>query len=222
MREAPMPQEGPLDEGWVAQTLTEEFPQLAVMGCEVAAPPGRTDPGVAERLGYLASRFNGRQAVELRREAIPAAYRVFYRHLGLDPDVTRTPIEEAALVRLMEGGYRAQNRLADALLLALLETGVPVSAFDAAAVDGPVGLREALAGERLGSGEPARMLSPGVLVLADAERPLAELFGDLADDALPRRATERLRLVSVRIPQVPEIHVEEALWICREALAPSA
>ena len=85
----------------------------------------------------------------------------------------------------MEGGHRSQNRLADALLLALLETGVPVSAFDAAAVDGPVGLREALAGERLGRGELAPQLSPGMLVLADAERPLGELFGDLADDALP-------------------------------------
>ena len=216
-----MPQEEPLDEGWVAQVLTEEFPDLAVLSCTVDAPPTHADPGVAERLGYLASRFNGRRAVELRREAVPAAYRVFYRHLGLDPDVTRTPIEEAALARLMDGGHKSTVRLADALLLALLETGVPVSAFDGAAVDGPVGLREALAGERLGRGELAPQLAPGGLVLADAERPLAELFGDLADEALPRRQTERLTLVSVRIPQVPPIHVEEALWICCEALTPS-
>lgn len=216
-----MPYEGPLEEGWVAQALAEEFPELAVLSCAVTAHTAHAEPGVAERLGYLASRFNGRRAMELRREAVPAAYRVFYRHLGLDPDVTRTPIEEAALARLMEGGARSTGRLADALLLALLETGVPVSAFDGAVVDGPIGLRQALAGERLGRGELAPRLAPGGLVLADAARPLAELFGDLADEALPRRHTERLTLVAVRIPQVPAIHVEEALWICCEALTPS-
>ncbi len=211
-----------LDEGWVSRPLAEEFPELAVSGCVVAAPPPRPDPGVVERLGYLASRFNGRRAVELRREPVPAAYRVFYRHIGLDPDVTRTPIEEAAVQRLVEGGHRSWNRLADALLLALLETGVPVSAFDAAAVDGPVGLREAARGERLGEGELAPQLEPGRLVLADARRPLAGLFGELASEALPDRRAERLTLVAVRIPHVPSIHVEEALWTCCEALAPSA
>ena len=104
------------------------------------------------------------------------------------------------MARLIEGGHRSQNRLADALLLALLETGVPVSAFDSAAVDGPVGLREALRGERLGDGELAPQLAPGMLVIADAERPLAELFGDLAREALPGRRTERLTLVSVQDP----------------------
>ena len=188
-----------------------------------AAPPPRADPGVAERLGYLASRFNGRRAVELRREPVPAAYRVFFRHLGLDPDVTRTPIEEAALARLIEGGHRSQNRLADALLLALLETGVPVSAFDSAAVDGAVGLREALRGERLGDGELAPQLAPGTLVLADAAAPARRAV------RRPRRR-RRCRAAdrapdaghACRIPQVPAIHVEEALWICCEALAPSA
>ena len=213
--------EDPLEEGWVARELTEEFPELAVSFCNAAAPPHRADPGVAERLGYLASRFNGRRAVEMRREPVPAAYRVFFRHLGLDPDITRTPIEQAALARLDEGGHRSQNRLADALLLALLETGVPVSAFDAAAVDGPIGLREAVRGERLGEGELAPQLAPGMLVIADAERPLAQLFGDLSAQALPGRETEQLTLVTVRIPQVPTIHVEEALWICCEALDPS-
>ncbi len=49
----------------------------------------------------LADRFHGARAVELRREAVPGAYRVFFRHVGLDPDVVRTPVEEAALERLV-------------------------------------------------------------------------------------------------------------------------
>ena len=90
--------------------------------------------------------MRGGRAVELRREPVPAAYRVFYRHIGIDPDSTRTPVEEAALARLVEGGHRSRGPLADALLLALLDTSVLVNAFDAEAVDGLPGLRPAAAG----------------------------------------------------------------------------
>lgn len=211
-----------LEKGWVAARLAEEFPELAVFSVIVPAPAHRADAGVVERLGYLASRFNGRRAVEMRREPVPAAYRVFHRHLGLDPDVTRTPIEEAALERLVGGGHRSSGRVADALLLSLLETGVPVTAFDAASVDGPLGLREAVRGERLGSAEFAPEVAPGRVVIADARRVLAALFGPPADDAAPGRRAERLALLAVQIPGVPSIHVEEALWTCCEALEPSA
>ena len=50
-------------------------------------------------------------------------------------------------------------------------------------------------------------------------RPLAELFGELAPAVMPGRRAGRLRLVAVRIPGVPSIHVEEALWTCQESLA---
>ena len=56
-------------------------------------------------------------------------------------------------------------------------------------------------------------------MLADDAGPLAELFGELAPGAGPGRRTVRLRLVAVRIPGVPSIHVEEALWTCQESLA---
>ncbi len=191
-----------------------------MQSCEVAAPAARsTDPGTIDRLALLASRMRGGRAVELRREPVPAAYRVFYRHIGIDPDSTRTPVEEAALARLVEGGHRSRGPLADALLLSVLDTGVLVNAFDADAVDGVPGLRAAAAQERLGDGEPARVLRTGRLVLADGQRALAELFGDLAPAVLPGRRTTRLRLVAVRIPGVPSIHVEEALWTCQESLA---
>ncbi len=169
--------EAELESGWVSASLEQEFPELGLVICAVPAPARHADAGVVERLGYLASRFNGRRAVELRREPVPAAYRVFHRHIGLDPDVTRTPIEEAALQRLVAGGHRSSGRIPDALLLALLETGVPVAALDAEAVDGPLGLREAERGERLGAGELAPEIAPRRIVIADARRPLAVLFG---------------------------------------------
>jgi DNA/RNA-binding domain of Phe-tRNA-synthetase-like protein len=212
--------EAAIDRGTVAPTLSAEFPELRVLSCEVGAPAGRsTDPGSLERLALLASRMRGGRAVELRREPVPAAYRVFFRHIGIDPDATRTPIEEAALARLVEGGHRSRGPLADALLLALLDTAVPVNAFAAAAVTGVPGLRAAAPGERLGEGDRSRPLRAGQIVLADDAGPLAELCGELAPAAEPGRHTERLRLVAVRIPGVPSIHVEEALWTCQESLA---
>ena len=215
-----MSDEAQIELGPVAATLSAEFPELQVLSCEVPAPAGRsTDAGSRERLAVLASRMRGGRAVELRRQPVPAAYRVFFRHIGMDPDATRTPVEEAALTRLVEGGHRSRGPLADALLLALLDTGVPVNAFAAAAVTGLPGLRPADAGEHLGEGDSARPLRAGQIVLADDVRPLAELFGELAPEVEPDRRAGHLRLVAVRIPGVPSIHVEETLWTCQESLA---
>ena len=67
----------------------------------------------------------------IRREPVPAAYRVFFRHIGLDPDVVRTPIEAAVLERMLRGGFLTGGLLEDVLLIALVDTGVPVWALDA-------------------------------------------------------------------------------------------
>ena len=215
-----MSDEAPIERGVVAPALRDEFPDLEVLSCVVPAPTARTtDEGTRERLALLAARMRGGRAVELRREPVPAAYRVFHRHIGIDPDSTRTPVEEAAIARLVEGGHRSRGPLPDALLLGLLDTGVLVNAVDADALDGLPGLRPAVAGERLGEGPDAAPLGAGRLVLADARRVLGALFGELAPEVAPGRRTTRLRLVAVRIPGVPPIHVEEALWTCQEALA---
>ena len=62
------------------------------------------------------------------------AHRVFFRHVGLDPDVVRTPVEAVALRRMTEGGLRPRGLIDDALTVAVLETGVGVWAFDASLV----------------------------------------------------------------------------------------
>jgi DNA/RNA-binding domain of Phe-tRNA-synthetase-like protein len=156
--------------------------------------------------------------LSIRREAVPAAYRVLFRHIGLDPDVQRTPIEAAAVQRLLRGGFASGAAVEDACLLALVETGVPVWALDAARVDGPLGLRAARAGERLSGGDLAPDLPAGRLVVADADAPVAILFGASANTAEPRAGTRRLRLFGVRVRGVSDLHVEEALWTCAEAL----
>jgi hypothetical protein len=54
--------------------------------------------------------------------------------------------------------------------------------------------------------------------VADAESVHAILFGDAAPGHAPTAQTDRVTLFSVRVEGVPSIHVEEALWICVEAL----
>jgi DNA/RNA-binding domain of Phe-tRNA-synthetase-like protein len=208
-----------LEEGWVDRELALEFPELRLVSVTAPAPGRRTPSALRERLALLADRFHGARALTLRREPVPAAYRVFFRHVGLDPDAQRTPVEAAALDRLIQGGFVSRGPLDDALLVAVVETGVPVWAVDDARLEGPLGLRGARAGERLGEGEYAADLVPGRVVVADATGPVAVLFGDIASGRRPDRHSARLRLFAVAVPGVPALHVEEALFGCAEALS---
>ena len=204
--------------GWVDAEVADEFPELRLFELAVDARPGRTPRSVQERLRYLSSRFRGPQAVAQRQQPVPWAYRVFYRHVGLDPDADRTPAEAAMLDRLMHGGFKSDNLLDDALLVALVETGVPIWALDADKVDGTLGVRVAAEGEHLGRAEDAPPVPAGRLVVADARSPLAVLFGELAPGHGVTRDTASMRLFSVQVAGVPAIHVEEALFQCSEIL----
>jgi DNA/RNA-binding domain of Phe-tRNA-synthetase-like protein len=208
-----------LEEGWVAHELALEFPEVRLVSVVAPGPGRRTPSALRERLALLADRFHGARALTLRREPVPAAYRVFFRHVGLDPDAQRTPVEAAALDRLVQGGFASRGPLEDALLVAVVETGVPVWAVDDERLDGPLGLRGAGPGERLGEGEYAPDLAPGRIVVADASGPVAVLFGDVAPSHRPGRDSARLRLFTVAVPGVPALHVEEALFGCADALS---
>jgi DNA/RNA-binding domain of Phe-tRNA-synthetase-like protein len=205
----------------VARELALEYPELRVVSVTAPAPARHSSSALRERLRLLADRFHGARALTMRREPVPAAYRAFFRHIGLDPDVQRTPVEAAALDRLVQGGFVSRGPLEDALLVAVVETGVPVWALDDERIDGPLGLRGARDDERLGEGEYAADLPPGRVVLADAAGPVAVLFGDVAPSHRPGRETTWLRLFAVAVPGVPALHVEEALFGCADALSDS-
>lgn len=211
----PRPQDGE-----VAAELRDELPGLGVVSLALPAPRARRSPhGVREHLAVLSTRFRGADALALRQRPVPHAYRVAFRHVGLDPDVTRTPIEAVAVERLVQGGFVSRGLLDDALTIALVETGVPVWALDAAAVDGALRLRLADARERLGRQGDGTPLPAGQIVVADALAPVAPLFGEPAQDCLPDRRTRRLLLYALRVDGVPLVDVEEALWQCAETLA---
>jgi DNA/RNA-binding domain of Phe-tRNA-synthetase-like protein len=204
--------------GWVAGDLQAEFPELRLWTARCAARPGPSTAGLRERLKALSSRFYGAQAVQLRTDPIPHAYRVFYRHVGLDPDTERTPVEAAVVNRLLHGAFRSRGLVEDALLVAVAETGVPLWALDDATLDGPIGIRLAGETEQLGRGEYAPDARPGRLVVADSASPVAELFGAPAPGHAPSKGTEALRVYAVQVAGVPAIHVEEAFWLASEAL----
>jgi DNA/RNA-binding domain of Phe-tRNA-synthetase-like protein len=204
--------------GWIHADVGEEFPELRLLSVQVPVTPGPSTDAIRERLRILSNRFHGARAITMRQDPIPSAYRIFYRHIGLDPDATRTPEEEAAVQRLIKGGFRPENLVDDALLLALLETGVPLWALDAERLDGPLGIRVTGAGERLGRAPDAPAMPPGRLVVADAEGPIAVLFGEVAPGHGVTNATRTVALFSIQVAGVPAIHVEEALWTCVGAL----
>jgi DNA/RNA-binding domain of Phe-tRNA-synthetase-like protein len=155
----------------------------------------------------------------MRTQPVPHAYRSFFRQIGLDPDVDRIPSEQAAVGRLLHGGFQSRGALDDALLVALIETGVPVWALDADLIGpGGLGIRASVPGDRLGRGEEAATLPPGRLVVADADCVHAMLFGDLAAGHRVGPRTARIAVFSVGVQGVPAIHVEEALWVCAEAM----
>ena len=187
--------------GTVDPAVAAEHPGLAVVAARVPFAPGPTPPEIRERLRRASDRWHGAQAVVLRTRPVPWAYRVLFRHLGLDPDVTRTPVEALVLERLLHGGLPSHGMPADALALATLETGVALYALDAARVRGEVGIA---AGEKL--------------ALADAAGPIAPLFSPPGPGHAAGRGTRDLLLVAVVAPGVPALFVEEAVWTAAAAL----
>ncbi|HWI72093.1 MAG TPA: phenylalanine--tRNA ligase beta subunit-related protein [Baekduia sp.] len=213
------PGDDPLD-GRVDPALADELPGLRLRWTAVDGAPGKTSRALRRRLGDVSTRFRGANAIQLRTRPVPRAYRVFFRQVGLDPDVDRTPVEQAAVERLIRGELHTGDRVADALVLALFETGVPVVAFDDATLDGDILLRPARAGETLpAAGGYAHDVPTGRLVLADDGGPVAILFGRLSARHTPGAACSRIRLVAVAVPGVPRAHVDEALWLAATGIA---
>jgi len=204
-----------LAEGWVEAELAGDFPELGLVHAPLEAKPRKTPADVKQRLRALADRYTGGKVIHMRQDAVPWAYRVFSRQIGIDPDTDRTPVERIAVERLRHGGLASENLVDDALTIAIAETGVPVFALDADKVSGDLGLRLALRGERL---EGVRPLSARQLVVADDNRPVALVLGEVGHDAGVTWDTERMTLCALRVKGVPPIAVEEALWTAAETL----
>jgi DNA/RNA-binding domain of Phe-tRNA-synthetase-like protein len=216
MIELPQEWEVAPEPGWIEPALAEEYPGLSIVSTTTEVKAGRSPEPLKEQLRLLSDRVGGAQAINLRQLPIPWAYRVFFRHIGLDPDTTRTPIEQLIFERMHDGRFKSRNRVDDALAIAIVEVGVALRAFDADKVTGRIGLRPSADGEHFeGRVSP---LPEGTLVVADEERPLGILFDRTAKGRGVVRGTTRMALVAIGVRGVPDIALEEGLWVARSAL----
>jgi DNA/RNA-binding domain of Phe-tRNA-synthetase-like protein len=199
----------------VAPHLHSEFPGLGIAWVEVDARPGKSPGSIRRRLDDLSSRIYGSHAIRLREKPIPWAYRVFFRQIGLDPDRTRTPVEQLTLDRLHDGGFRSRGLPEDALTIAIIETGVALRAFDAGTIDGDLCIRDSAPGESLAGGAE---MAQGTLTIADEAGPAGLLFGATAEGREVGNESRRIALAAIQVGGVPQIAVEEALWLAADAL----
>jgi len=202
--------------GWVAPHVAAEFPGLGVSWIEVDGRPGRSPEPVERRLRETSNRFYGAHAIHMRERPIPWAYRVFFRQISLDPDRTRTPVEQLALDRLQDGGFKTRGLPADALTIATVETGIALRAFDADRLEGSLCIRDSAPGEAL-EGRPGE-LSHGTLVIADESAPAGLLFGATDRGRTVGRGTRRIAIAAVQVDGIPQIAVDEALWMVAATL----
>lgn len=208
----PLPQQG-----WVAPHIAAEFPGLGIAWVELESKRTNSPEPVRRRLRDLSDRFYGSHAIHMRERPIPWAYRVFFRQIGLDPDHTRTPVEQLALDRLHDGAFVSRGMPADALTIATVETGIALRVFDMSRVRGELCIRDSAPGEAL-PGKPTK-LAQGTLTIADRRAPLALLFGGpTADRELDSDAVQ-IAIVAVQVKGVPQAAVDEALWIASAAIA---
>jgi hypothetical protein len=187
--------------GAVEPAIAAELPGIGNASCSLAIagdPLRRSPPELRDRLRALSDRHRGARAIVLRSRAIPHAYRVLFRHLGLEPDVRRIPFEELVLGRLLAGAFESRGLLWDALATATIETEVGVWALE-------------------GEHEPRLARDGGIVVVATEHGRAAELFA--LPDAPIARSARMLTLYAILAPGVPHIAVDEALWIAAELVA---
>ncbi len=202
--------------GWIAPELAEEHPGLELYWLTVDARAAKTPDAVRRRMRDLAGRIGGAKVVQARQDTVPWSYRVLWRRLGVDPDTDRTPVEALMVERLEQGGLPSRGMPIDAIVVATLETGVPIVVADAAKVAGRPGLRPAASGESLGGLE--RALRAGEVVYADEQAPLARLDGEMAADREVGDGTTAMVVCALAAAAVSQIEVEEALWIAADML----
>jgi hypothetical protein len=183
--------------GWIDHELAAEFPDLDLRYVVLEARLDSSPLELRNQLADMSTRFRGPQALALPTKPVPSAYRAFFRQVGLDPEVVRNPAEAVTYERILRGGFRSYNHLADALTSAIVETHVALGALDADTVAEPLGIRPD---------------TDGVLVIADADQSVAALFGPPLPGFEPRPRTRRVAITAVGVAGVHDWMLDHALW----------
>lgn len=200
-----------IERGTIALELSDEFPGLEFAYLKVPGGDGRTPPAVRRRLQVVSDRFRVALAPALRQTGVPSAYRAFWRQIGVDPDVVRSPLDEAIHVRLMDGGFLPKGLLYDSLVIASFETLVPIWAMDGDGIVGGLGVRGAEDGETVEGPAGMLELTDGQLVVADAQGPVVALLSPVGEKRRVTKHSRSIILYCLRVEGVPAMTVAESL-----------
>jgi DNA/RNA-binding domain of Phe-tRNA-synthetase-like protein len=208
-----MPTDIDAEDGWVDHVVAREFPALRLRYAIIAAGATPSPIELRNRLDDLSTRFRARKAMELPTKPIPSAYRVFLRQVGLDPESRLSPIEAVTRDRILRGTYHSTHRLADALTVATVESQIAISVLDADLIDLPLGIRTVRE-------DDATELPAGTLVIADANGPAAELFGEAEPHCIVGANTTRTTVMAIGVEGVADWMLDDALWRVAEIAVP--
>jgi DNA/RNA-binding domain of Phe-tRNA-synthetase-like protein len=193
------------EDGWVDHVVAREFPQLRMRYTVIDAGPVKSPIELQDRLLDISGRFRGQKAMQLPSKPIPSAYRVFLRQVGLDPESHPSPIEAVSRDRVLRGTFISRNRLLDALLIATIESQIAIAVVDADTIELPLGIRQVRA-------DDITDLPVGTLVIADAERVVAELLGQPEPGHQVHLATTRTAVASIGVAGIADWMLDDALW----------
>jgi DNA/RNA-binding domain of Phe-tRNA-synthetase-like protein len=193
------------EEGWVDHAVAREFPALRLRYTVVEAGPEIPSKALRDRLKDLSTRFSGRHSMELPTKPIPAAYRIFMRQVGLDPDIHLSPVESYFSDRILRGGFLNYNSVADALTIAIVESHVALTVVDADLIELPLGIRPV----RL---EDESDLALGTLCIADAKGVISSLLAapEVSNELNPH--TKRTVFMAIGVEGVADWRLDDALW----------
>ena len=170
-----------LREGWIEPELAEEFPELHLtytpVGVGVRAEPAGPQAAAAATSPIATPAPRSCRCASRRCPGPTACSRA--RSASTPTRSARRPSASASS-GCCTAASRAATCLDDALTIAVAETSVPVIALDGDRCGAELGLRLARSGERL---DARRLLSERQIVVADRERPLAMVLGDISEDA---------------------------------------
>lgn len=201
--------------GTIALDLSDEFDDLELLYIAAEGGEQRTPRELKQTVREVTDRFRVAHAPALRYKRTPSAYRAFYRQLGVDPDVVRSPLDVALLDRLRQGRFRPRGLVHDSMLMASIETQVPLWALDGSDHVGGLGIRGAEDGETLGGD----LLANGRLVIADSLRPRAALLHPVPEESAVTKKSQVTVVFCLRVPGVPRYVIEEALHLCAKGFA---
>lgn len=207
--------------GWVAPDVAERLPGLELLRLD--SPITVTTKSTAwakDRLRYLATSVRGQDVLRMHQQEVPAAYRELYRAVGRDPDHDRPPMEAAYVERLARGGFPHIGLPADATMIVLVETGIPIWVVDAGLVDGELGIRRSVRGEISVPAGYDPDLTVGRPVVADDLGMVAELCREPHPLRAIGRETDRAVFFTVKPRAVTDMRVHEAFWMCLTLLKP--